>query len=48
MIALSILLVGILVGLMLAPMIDAIEDGTFFDWGDEDEQTNKKETSIKQ
>ena len=39
MIALSILLVGILVGLMLAPMIDAIEDGTFFDWGDEDEET---------
>lgn len=47
MIALSILLVGILVGLMLAPMIDAIEDGTFFDWGDEDEQTNQKKTSVK-
>lgn len=45
---LSILLVGILVGLMLAPVIDGIEDGTFWNWGDEDEQTNKKETSIKQ
>jgi len=42
MIALSILLVGILVGLMLAPMIDAIEDGTFFDWGDEDSVDRKK------
>ena len=41
MIALSILLVGILVGLMLAPMIDAIEDGTFFDWGDEDEHERR-------
>ena len=41
---LSILLVGILVGLMLAPVIDGIEDGTFWNWGDEDEQTNKKET----
>ncbi|MCZ0744743.1 hypothetical protein [Ligilactobacillus sp. UO.C109] len=43
MIALSILLVGILVGLMLAPMIDAIEDGTFFDWGDEDEEVRTHE-----
>lgn len=33
---------------MLAPVIDGIEDGTFWNWGDEDEQTNKKETSIKQ
>lgn len=41
---LSILLVGILVGLTLAPVIDGIEDGTFWNWGDEDEQTNKKET----
>ena len=41
MIALSILLVGILVGLMLAPMIDAIEDGTFFDWGDENEHERR-------
>lgn len=40
MIDLSILLIGILVGLMLAPMIDAIEDGTFFDWGDENEETH--------
>ncbi|PHY96620.1 hypothetical protein CR166_04040 [Ligilactobacillus salivarius] len=44
MMDLSILLVGILVGLMLAPVIDGIEDGTFWNWGDEDEQTNKKET----
>ncbi|OQQ84110.1 hypothetical protein [Ligilactobacillus salivarius] len=43
MITLSILLVGILVGLMLAPMIDAIEDGTFFDWGDEDEEVRTHE-----
>lgn len=42
MITLSILLVGILVGLMLAPMIDAIEDGTFFDWGDENEETHER------
>ena len=48
MMDLSILLVGILVGLMLAPVIDGIEDGTFWNWGDVDEQTNKKETSIKQ
>lgn len=43
MITLSILLVGILVGLMLAPMINAIEDGTFFDWGDEDEEVRTHE-----
>ena len=48
MIELSILLIGVLLGLMLAPMIDAIEDGSFWNWGDEDEETNKKETSIKQ
>lgn len=48
MIDLSILVVGILVGLMLYPMLEALEKGTFFDWGDEDEETNKKETSIKQ
>ena len=47
MIELSILLIGILLGLMLAPMIDAIEDGSFWNWGDEDEQTNKKETSSR-
>lgn len=35
MISLSMLVVGILVGLMLYPMVEAIEDGTFFDWGDE-------------
>lgn len=43
MIDLSILLVGILVGLMLAPLIDAIEDGTFFDWGDENEEVRTHE-----
>ena len=48
MIGLSMLGVGILIGLMLAPMVEALENGTFFDWGDEDEETNKKETSIKQ
>lgn len=47
MIELSILLIGILLGLMLAPMLDAIQDGTFFDWGDEDEETNQKKTSVK-
>ncbi|MFR0570458.1 hypothetical protein [Ligilactobacillus salivarius] len=36
MINLAILIVGILLGLMLAPMIDAIEDGSFWNWGDED------------
>lgn len=33
MINLAILVIGILVGLMLAPMVDAIEDGTFWNWG---------------
>ncbi|MCQ4117045.1 hypothetical protein NOU10_06525 [Ligilactobacillus sp. MP3] len=47
MISLSILVVGILLGLMLYPMLEALENGTFFDWGDEDEQTNKKETSSR-
>lgn len=47
MIDLSILVVGILIGLMLYPMIDAIQNGTFFDWGDEDEETNQKKTSVK-
>lgn len=42
MIDLSILLIGILVGLMIAPMVDAIEDGTFFDWGDENEETHER------
>lgn len=42
MISLSMLVVGILVGLMLAPMVDAIEDGTFFDWGDENEGNKKR------
>ena len=41
MISLSILVVGILVGLMLYPMVEAIEDGTFFNWGDEDEHERK-------
>ncbi|MGE9831819.1 hypothetical protein [Ligilactobacillus salivarius] len=36
MINLAILIVGILLGLMLAPMIDGMEDGTFWNWGDED------------
>lgn len=47
MISLSILVVGILVGLMLYPMLESLEDGTFFDWGDEDEETNQKKTSVK-
>lgn len=47
MISLSILVVGILIGLMLYPMLEALENGTFFDWGDEDEQTNHKKTSVK-
>ena len=42
MIALSILLVGILVGLMLAPMVEALEKGTFFDWGDENEHHERR------
>lgn len=37
MINLAILIVGILLGLMLAPAIDGIEDGSFWNWGDEDE-----------
>ena len=41
MIELSILLIGVLLELMLAPMLDAIQDGTFFDWGDEDEHERK-------
>lgn len=40
MISLSMLVVGILVGLMLYPMVDAFENGTFFDWGDENEETH--------
>lgn len=39
--SLSILIVGILIGLMLAPMIEALEKGTFFDWGDENEHERK-------
>lgn len=42
MISLSMLVVGILVGLMLCPMVEAIEDGTFFDWGDEDEHHERR------
>lgn len=41
MINLSILVVGILVGLMLYPMLEALENGTFFDWGDENEHERK-------
>lgn len=41
MIESSILLIGVLLGLMLAPMLDAIQDGTFLDWGDEDEHERK-------
>lgn len=47
MINLAMLIVGILLGLMFAPMLEALENGTFFDWGDEDEQTNQKKTSVK-
>ena len=47
MMSLSILIVGILIGLMLAPVIDGIEDGSFWNWGDEGEQTNQKKTSVK-
>lgn len=36
MIGLSMLIVDILVGFMLAPMVDGIEDGTFWNWSDED------------
>lgn len=42
MIELSILLIGVLLGLMLAPMLDAIQNGTFFDWGDEDEHHERR------
>lgn len=42
MISLSMLVVGILVGLMLYPMVEDIEDGTFFDWGDEDEHYERR------
>lgn len=41
MIDLSILLIGVLVGLMLYPMLEGIENGTFFDWGDEDEHERR-------
>lgn len=41
MMSLSILIVGILIGLMLAPMVEALEKGTFFDWGDENEYERK-------
>ena len=41
MMSLSILIVGILIGLMLAPMVEALEKGTFFDWGDENEHGRK-------
>lgn len=41
MISLSILVVGILVGLMLYPMLESLENGTFFDWGDEDEHERR-------
>lgn len=41
MISLSMLVVGILVGLMLYPMLEALENGTFFDWDDEDEHERK-------
>lgn len=36
MINLAMVIVGVLLGLMLAPIIDGIEDGTFWNWGDED------------
>lgn len=41
MISLSMLGVGILIGLMLAPMVEALENGTFFDWGDENEHERR-------
>ena len=41
MMSLSILIVGILIGLMLAPMVESLEKGTFFDWGDEDEHERR-------
>ena len=42
MINLAILIVGILLGLMLAPVIDGIEDGSFWNWGDEDEHHERR------
>lgn len=42
MIELSILLIGVLLGLMLYPMLEALENGTFFDWGDEDEHHERR------
>ena len=42
MMNLSILVVGILIGLMLAPMVESLEKGTFFDWGDEDEHHERR------
>lgn len=41
MISLSMLGVGILIGLMIAPMVEALENGTFFDWGDENEHERR-------
>ena len=41
MMSLSMLVVGILIGLMLAPMVESLENGTFFDWGDENEHERK-------
>ena len=41
MMSLSILVVGILIGLMLAPMVEALEKGTFFVWGEENEHERK-------
>lgn len=41
MIGLSMLGVGILIGLMIAPMAEALENGTFFDWGDENEHERR-------
>lgn len=42
MINLAMLIVGILLGLMFAPIIDGIEDGTFWNWGDEDEHHERR------
>lgn len=41
MIELSMLGVGILIGLMIAPMVEALENGTFFDWGDDNEHERR-------
>lgn len=43
MISLSMLGVGILIGLMIAPIVEALEKGTFFDWGDENEEMHMHE-----